>query len=181
MVIGFRPLSFLLAALLAGLAFISAVSAVRTPDLWRRLPRDRTVGVVLALLCLLWCSIQIIPLLEGDMARFRVWIRLMVPAVTVLSFLYVDYLFTRALGGLVLLMVADLVHGAFVVHLPWRPLYAIVCYVVGVAGMFLIGMPWTFRDLLEKTSTSARWRKAAAGVLSFLAVFYAVFGMLGKQ
>ncbi len=178
MAASFTALSFVFAAILAGLAYICGFATVRQPDLWRKLPRERVIGEVIAVISLVWCTVHILPLLEGDMARFRAWVRILAPILAVLSFFFLDYLFTRALGGLVLLLVNDLLHGAFTVHLPARPVFALVSYAFGIAAMFLIGTPWRFRDLLEKCSQSVRWRSWSGGVLAAAALYYAVCGLI---
>ncbi|NOY81955.1 MAG: hypothetical protein GXP31_13240 [Kiritimatiellaeota bacterium] len=178
MSVSFTALSLIFAAILAGLAYVFGIATVRQPDLWRKLPRERVVGEVIAVICLVWCTVHILPLLEGNMVRFRAWVRILAPILAVLSFFFLDYLFTRALGGLILLLINDLLHGAFTVHLPARPVFALVSYTFGIAALFLIGTPWRFRDLLEKCKLSVRWRSWSTGTLAAAALYYAVCGLI---
>lgn len=179
MAVHFAALSFVFAAILAALGYILAFASHRQPDLWRTLPRERILGEIITIVCLVWCTVHVLPMLEGDMARFRIWVRLLAPVLAVLSFFFLDYLFTRALGGLFLLMVNELLHGAFTVHLPARPVFAVVSYILAILAMFLIGTPWRFRDLIEKCRDSMHWRAWCGGTTAFVAVYYAVCGFLG--
>jgi len=179
MAVHFAALSFVFAAILAALGYILGFASHRQPDLWRKLPRERILGEIITVVCLVWCTVHVLPMLEGDMARFRVWVRLLAPVLAVLSFFFLDFLFTRALGGLFLLMVNDLLHGAFTVHLPVRPIFAVVSYALGVLAMFMIGAPWRFRDLLETCGNSVRRRVWCSATATVLAVYYAVCGLLG--
>jgi hypothetical protein len=63
------------------------------------------------------------------------------------------------LGGFLVLSATYLLHGAFAAMVPWRPLYCIVCYLLGLWGMFLIAAPWRFRDLLQAIAQGPRWRR----------------------
>lgn len=171
--------SLLFALLLAALAYVFGFCVVRKPDLWRVLPRERYLGEAVGVLCLAWSAFHVIPMLEGDLARFQVAVKIVVPVAAVLGFLYLDYLFTRALGGLFMLMASHLLHGAFVVHLPARPVYSTVCYAFGVIGMFLVGSPWRFRDLLKKAAESRPWRRGLLAVLGGSAILFAGFALLG--
>ncbi len=175
----FTEMSLILAAILGGLAYLVGVMAPKQPELWKKLPRERILGEVLVVVCLVWSMVHIIPMLEGNLVRLRVWIRVLMPVVAVMAFFYLDYLFTRALGGLLLLLVTEVLHGAFVVHLPLRPVFSVIAYGLGILAMFLIGTPWRFRDLLEQAHASPRWRMRAAAALGTAALFFAVFAFLG--
>ena len=171
--------SLLFALLLAILAYVFGFTVVRKPDLWRLLPRERYVGEVVGVVCLVWSAAHVIPMLEGDLARYRAVVKVVVPVAAVLGFFYLDYLFTRALGGLFMLMASQLLHGAFVVHLPARPAYSVVCYAYGVVGMFLVGSPWRFRDLLKRATDSPRWRRWLLVGLGASSALFVVAAFLG--
>lgn len=171
--------SLLFSLLLAALAYVFGFRVAQKPDLWRALPRERYLGEVVGVLCLVWSAAHVIPMLEGDLARFRLVIKAIVPAVALLGFFYLDYLFTRALGGLFMLMASHLLHGAFVVRLPARPVYSTVCYAFGVIGMFLVGSPWRFRDLLKRATDSRAWRRGLLAVLGGSAILFTGFALLG--
>ena len=134
-------------------------------ELWRIIPRDRTIGTVLGAICLIWSAMNAYPLFEGNAARFRSLLGPAVIGITLLSFFYLDYLFTRALGGIILLSVSWLLHEAFVINIPIRQLFSIICYSLGIASFFLIAAPYRFRDMLEKISKDGRWRTVVSIVI----------------
>ena len=164
-----------LAAILGAGAFLTGHGATRWPDLYRHLPRHRVAGVLLGFLCLVWAGVHICNILEGDLVRLKIVVKIMVPAVTVLCYIFLDYLLARSVAGLALLLVNHLLHEGFAVNVPMRPVFSVLCYLVGIAAMILVCYPWFMRDVLEKSSQSATWRRSWAagfGALEFdLAVF----------
>lgn len=174
-------LSCLLFALLPGAAAVLfGYAAGRDPELWRKLPRERNVGIVLGIACLAWSAWYAVPMLEGGLARYQRVIMLLVPVVAVLSYLYLNYVFTRALGGLMMLAATHMLHAAFVAHLPARGVFSAICYLVAVAGMFALATPWRFRDLLKLGAENVRWRAGLAAGNGILAIALLVFAFLGR-
>src|SRR6056297_1991317 len=82
---------------------IVAWGPVRDPELWKKLPRQRHTGGILALICLIWCAAYALPMFEGAAANFRLFIKLLVPAIAILAYFFLSYIFTRALGGILVL------------------------------------------------------------------------------
>ena len=142
-------------------------------QLWRIIPRERYIGTALGIVCLVWSASHAHGLLEGSAEKFRVFLGPAVILITILSFFLLDYLFTRALGGLVLLLVNWLLHEAFVLNIPFRPLFAIICYLLGFASFFLIATPYRFRDWLEKISINRQWRTASSVVMGIIGCMFA--------
>jgi hypothetical protein len=128
------------------------------PDLWKTLPRERHFGFFIGLACLIWSANLAIPMLEGGLAGLR---RILFPAVivmAVLSSFLLDYLFTRAVGGLLLLTANHLLHMAFAEHAAMRPLFSLVCYAIGITGGIMIATPYRFRNVLQKLHDDSSWR-----------------------
>jgi hypothetical protein len=167
---GLKLSSLILGLVFAGLALVFQVLIHRDPELWKRLPRERVLGGVLALVCLAWASGYVLELLEGSLARF--------PVLAVLSFFAVEFLFTRALGTLFMLMAVHLLDKGFEAALPGRQLYSALCLLVGIVGMVLVGQPWRFRDLLESAASRVTLRRGAVVVCALLALFFAAFPLL---
>ena len=153
---------FALALLVGGAALV--VASARAPELWKRLPRERVVGGALGLMALLWSAWLVEPLLEGGLASLRPWLVPVALVVGIAGAFLLDYVLTRALGGLLLLVVNAIMHLAFVAQAPWRGTVSVVCYALGLAGLFMIGAPYRFRDVLEACCRSprARWALGAA-------------------
>lgn len=125
------------------------------------LPRSRLVGELLGIVCLVWSAYHASLMLEGGLAVYRRFLWLLVPVVAALAYGHLEYLLARSLGGIAILCASSMTHGAFVAHLSYRPVYAFLCYLVGISGLFLIGIPWRFRDLLGAMQRS---RPCRAGV-----------------
>ncbi len=166
----FTIVGSLFGILLIGCAACALTILPSREHLWRTIPRERIVGAVLSVACLAWSAMYAYPLLEGNLEKFRGYLTPLVVVLSILSYFLLDYLFTRAIGGGMLLLTCWLMHEAFVVHAPFRPAFSVVCYVLGVAGMVFIAMPYRFRDLLEKVIRSTSWRFGVSLLLSICGV-----------
>ncbi len=165
--------------ILAFFAGVFAVALKRWPNLWQSLPRERVAGELIAVVCLVWSAWHAILMLEGGLARFHIGIKILVPVTALLVYFYLNFLFARALGGLLLLGLVHLLHWAFVANPPLRPLYSLVCYLYAFVGMILVATPWYFRDVLKKATDDSRWRVMMAGIAGASAVFYLVYAIIG--
>ena len=123
------------------------------------------------MLCLIWAASLAAPLLEGSLEKYRSALPWIVVTLSVSSFLLLDYLFARATGGLILLAVNSLLHGAFVAHVPARPAFSFICYVLGTYALFMLGAPYRFRDLLERMTLKPSWRFGVGAGLLVAGVF----------
>ena len=141
----FLPLTFFLAALLLFLGYSFAFQ----PDKMAVLPRLRWAGVVLGIPCLAWSAWHGCIMLEGGLAKFHTFVWCLVPILTILCALYLDYLFARALGGFLILSSNELIRCAFIYDVPLRGVYSVVCLLLGICGLFLLGAPWHLRDALK--------------------------------
>lgn len=174
----FLPFTLLLVSFLFLLSLLFLQGTSRWPDIWKTLPRQRVAGAILAFLCLLWAANYALPLLEGGAAGFQPVIKILVPLLTILAFFHLNFLFARALGGILVLAMNQLLHLAFVVQLPGRPLFSALCYLVVIAGLVCLVAPWRLRDLLEKTKTSHAWRYGASLTTALIACVFLVL-MIG--
>jgi hypothetical protein len=146
---------------------------------WRRLPRERHAGALLALAVLAGCAWFAQPMLEGDLATWRPLLWLAVPGFAVLGFFFLDFLFARTWSGLVALAAIDLLHLGFVVSAPWRPVFSAVLYLCALAALAGVTVPWRLRDLLEQCSNHRAWRVAATATAGFLTLFFLAYAVLG--
>ena len=169
MIINFSLSSSLAGGTMLFLAVVFASSTRRHPELWKTLPRERIAGTVLALAALAFAAWQSEIMLEGGLLKLRPYIWALVPILTVLSFFYLDFLLTRAVAGVLMLLVPQLLHGAFVAHLPQRPVFSAICYLTAMLGAIMMAAPWRFRDLLELAAAKPGWRKTIAAFCFALA------------
>ncbi len=111
-----------------------------------KLARNRNFGVILAAAALFWC----VPHAEMVVFDFmKKYLLLLAAAGTVLGYFFVDYLFARGLGGLLILGGYSLVHGSFEYSLPGAAAVAVAGWVLGVAGILVSGRPAWFRDVIR--------------------------------
>lgn len=163
-------MAFLSAGVGFGLLLIAAAVGSfyllpRRPELWRSLPRERLAGSVLGLGCLVWSAVLVSPLLEGELGRLRPLLPVIVAVVAVGAFFYLDYLFTRALAGFVLLYSNLLMHQAFMIRAPVRPVLSAICYAGGIVALLLIAYPYLLRDFLQRGSQDRRVARGTAAAL----------------
>ncbi len=140
---------------------------------WERLPRDPWVGGALAALGLAWCIPHARPMLPAGVHGYLLPLAALC---TWLAYMYVDYLFARALGGLMILAAHFFLAESFARHSPAHGLFAIACLAFGTVGIFFCGKPYWLRDLIRRMARSPRWRQATAGLLSAYALLGIVLG-----
>jgi len=135
---------------------------------WESLPRNRNIAVVLVFLCLLWCVPQAKPIVWDWMLP---WLYPLAIAFTILGFFFLDYLFSRAIGGFFILLTYYFVHEAFTFHTPIIALFAIMCWVLAIMGLFFSGKPHLCRDFIRKLAKSSRIRYTAT-------TYFIVYGLM---
>jgi hypothetical protein len=177
---------FRLTAVLAGLTLISGAFAIawllpRQPDAWRKLPRERRYSVVLALWVMLWAAHLAQPLLEGGLTNLRQLLLPLAMALTVLAFFFLDYLFTRAVAGLTILVATWIMEAAFIAQVPARWLLAVVGYVLATIALYLLASPYRFRDWLDACARLPKWRHLSAGLLALAAIVPLVLALLAHH
>ena len=124
------------------------------------LARARLLGAVLALFDLLCCVPHARPI------SFDWLVPLLYPlavAGAVLGYFFLDYLFSRAFGGLLILTAYAVVHGVFEFHTPGAPALTVLAWLFGGLGIAFSGRPCWFRDLARKMAGSRSWRWSGTG------------------
>jgi hypothetical protein len=123
------------------------------------IPRNRIAGGVLAFIALLWCIPHTRPIIWTS------WVPLLYPLAifcTVLAIVYLDNLFSRALGGFMILAAYYFLHGSFTWHSTGVVIFSLLCWGFGIVGIFFSGKPYLMRDLMRKCAASPGWRFATA-------------------
>lgn len=119
------------------------------------LPRNRQLGFALALPALIWCIPHARPIVFDWMLPL-LWP--MAVGGAVLAYFYLDYLFSRAVGGMLILLAYYYVHSAFEYHTVWLPALSVLCHLAGILGIAFSGKPCWMRDLLRAFCRSGRYR-----------------------
>jgi hypothetical protein len=141
----------------------------------KRFPRSSIAGVVLLSLALLWSFWLLATIEMGEFAGFRRPLLIILPIGYVLVLRFVEeFLAVRALGILCLLAAEPLLEAAFFRYETSRLFVTVLAYLLIVAGLFWVTMPYLLRDQINwSTRSNARLRTlhgiAAAYGLTILA------------
>jgi hypothetical protein len=152
------------------------VKSAQVIALAKSFPRSRPWGVVLLTIALVWSLFLIAHM---DMADFFVWrqtLLMILPVAFVLVVIFVpEFLAVRALGSLMLLVAAPVLHAAFLQPHFSRLLLPILAYAWIIGGMFLVGMPYLLRDAIDWASkVEGRWKLAMLAGEVYGAVLFLV-------
>jgi multisubunit Na+/H+ antiporter MnhG subunit len=157
-------LSLHTAGIVAG-AFLVLVGllGLLKPDLAsvvHRFPRSRVAGVIVLTICLMWTFWLLATIQMGEFSAFRRPLLIALPIGYALALRFVDeFLAVRALGILCLLAAEPLLDAAFLRYETSRLLITVFAYVLIVAGLFWVAIPYVLRDQINWSARSVfRWR-----------------------
>ncbi len=123
-------------------------------------PRSRTAGMVLLTIDLVWSFWLVATMEMGEFSNFRRPLMIILPVGYFLVLKFVDeFLAVRALGILCLLAAEPLLDAAFLRPEMSRLLVTVLAYLLIVAGLLWVTMPYLLRDQISwSTRTTAAWR-----------------------
>jgi len=126
----------------------------------QRFPRSHVAGVVLLTICLVWTFWLLATIQMGEFSAFRRPLLIGLPIGYGLALRFVDeFLAVRALGILCLLAAEPLLDAAFLRYESSRLLVTAFAYVLIVAGLFWVAIPYVLRDQINWSARSVfRWR-----------------------
>ena len=126
----------------------------------KRFPRSRLAGIVLLTICLAWTFWLVATIQMGEFSTFRRPLLIALPVGYVLALFFVDeFLAVRALGILCLLAAEPLLDAAFLRYETSRLLVTVFAYLLIIAGLFWVAIPYVLRDQLNWSArNSFRWR-----------------------
>jgi multisubunit Na+/H+ antiporter MnhG subunit len=126
----------------------------------QRFPRSKTAGVILLTACLVWTFWLVATIQMGEFSGFRRPLLIALPIGYVLVLRFVDeFLAVRALGILCLLAAEPLLDAAFLRYETSRLLITVLAYLLIVAGLFWVAIPYVLRDQINWSAQSVfRWR-----------------------
>src|SRR5262245_49131970 len=130
----------------------------------KKFPRSRVAGVVLLTICLAWTFWLVATIQMGEFSSFRRPLLIALPIGYVLALFFVDeFLAVRALGILCLLAAEPLLDAAFLRYETSRLLVTVFAYLLIIAGLFWVAIPYTLRDQLNWIARSPfRWHSLHA-------------------
>ena len=157
-------LSLQTVGIIAG-AFLIVISlpGLLKPDIAgvaQRFPRSRVAGVILLTADLVWSFWLLATMEMGEFSAFRRPLLIALPIGYVLVLRFVDeFLAVRALGILCLLAAEPLLDAAFLRYETSRLLVTVLAYLLIVAGLFWVTIPYLLRDQINWSAHgTARWR-----------------------
>ncbi|HLW34477.1 MAG TPA: hypothetical protein VKS98_02355 [Chthoniobacterales bacterium] len=135
------------------------------------LPRSRVAGVVLLTIVLVWSFWLLATMEMGEFSSFRRPLLIILPIGYLLVMRFVEeFLAVRALGILCLLAAEPLLEAAFFRYETSRLFLTVLAYLMIVAGLFWVTMPYLLRDQINwSTKTTTRWH-----AIHGLAAVYAI-------
>src|SRR4051794_32512934 len=135
----------------------------------KQFPRSRVAGVVLLTICLVWTIWLVATIQMGKFASFRRPLLIALPIGYVLALFFVDeFLAVRALGILCLLVAEPLLDAAFLRYETSRLLVTVFAYLLIIAGLFWVAIPYVLRDQINWIARSVfRWRCLHALILVY--------------
>ena len=131
----------------------------------KKIHREQKVGSVISALALGWSGWQGYTLLGQDFPGIASIIPILVPALIVGVYVLMDYVFTRALGGLMIMLICDLLAQVQGELYGGQILFSMIAYIFAILGMYMIGQPWRFRNLLFKSIETPEYGKKLATVI----------------
>lgn len=158
-------LSLQVAGMIAGIfLLLAAAPGMLKPDLARgvatRFPRSRSLGVALLTADFLWAFWLVATMEMGEFSRFRGPLLIILPIAFFLVIRFVgEFLAVRALGIFCLLAAEPLLDAAFFRYETSRLVLTVFAYLLILAGLFWVMMPYLLREQIDWSARSAsRWR-----------------------
>jgi hypothetical protein len=129
-------------------------------NLAKRLPRSRAAGIILLTIAFIWSFWLLATMEMGEFASFRRPLLFVLPIGYVLVIRFVgEFLAVRALGIVCLLAAEPLLEAAFFRYEPSRLLVTVFAYILVIAGLFWVTMPYLLRDQIDWSArNNLRWR-----------------------
>jgi hypothetical protein len=151
------------------------ISPAASQSAARNLPRSRVAGFVLLTIAFFWSFCLLATMEMGEFSSFRKPLLFILPVGFLLVLRFVDeFLAARALGILFLLGAEPLLDAAFFRNETSRLLVTVFAYILIVAGLFWVTMPYLMRDQINWSArTNGRWRATHVLVLLYGAAILA--------
>ena len=173
----YRVITILLALICLAFGVLYVFVIPQKPSWNAKIPRLRVAGIILGVAALVYCAYAGCEMLPGSK-----WCKLfwgMVPVAAVLLGYYMDYLFARAFGGVLIILANYVIQHAFAYHCAAKPLYAIVALLWGLAGTIFLAWPWTMREFGNKCAANKNIRVTTLAASAISALILTILRFLG--
>ena len=156
--VSLRTAGIVAGALLVLIALPGVLNPTNMQNLARQLPRSRVAGIVLLTIDAVW-SLWLLATMEmGEFQSFRRPLLIALPIGYFLVLRFVDeFLAVRALGILCLLAAEPLLDAAFFRYESSRLVVTVFAYLLIVAGIIWVTMPYLLRDQINWSARN-NWR-----------------------
>src|SRR6266699_3379895 len=138
-----------------GFLILISLPGLLKPDLAnvaQRFPRSRFAGVVLLTICLVWTFWMLATIEMGEFSAFRRPLLIALPIGYVLALRFVEEF-------LAVLAAEPLLDSAFLRYEGSRSFVTVFAYLIIVAGLFWVTIPYLLRDQINWSARSPiRWR-----------------------
>lgn len=134
-----------------------------------RAVRNRVAGVIVGVIALAMCVPQAAAISWDWLADILWWL---VVVLAVSSYIFLDHLLSRAIGGLLVMSAYYLVNYGFAIHLPLGAAGYALALLWGAFGLCISGWPYLLRDILRGCGRKDRWRIFFSVVLWFSGVWW---------
>lgn len=170
----------ILALLFFTAAFITLVTTQRHPEKAGIITRHKVVGGILMIIMFLWLVLAGADMLCLDVSSsLVVGLFCLSPILALVLTNYLDFIVTRALSGLLILLATTIIDQAFFQNIPYRFLPVIVCHIAAICALYLLWVPYRLRDFWQKTATSPMLRRLTSAfmILCGISLIASVFLM----
>lgn len=142
--------AFLFAACILSVAIIFKLASQEKFSFLKKVHREQKIGSLISAIALSWGGIQGYELLGQDFPSIAGVIPILTPILIIGVYFLMDYIFTRALGGIIIMLICELFYRSQDVDMQARFLFSFVGYLFAIVAMYMVGQPWRFRDYLFK-------------------------------
>lgn len=134
-----------------------------------KVPRARIAGTVLGLIDLLWCIPNAMPILPDSLHKYLLPLAILL---AVLAYIALDHLFSRAIGGFMILTAHFYLKESFANPTAGSMIFAVACFAFGTVGIFLSGKPHLTREIIRLSAGKYRF------VFPAFMIFFAVCSLM---
>lgn len=163
------PIALTAALFILSILAVAAIFKLSSQEKYsslKKIHREQKLGSLISAIALSWGGIQGYELLGQDFPSVAGIIPILTPVLIIGVYFLMDYIFTRALGGIIIMLICELFYRSQDVEMPARFLFSLIGYGFAIAAMYMVGQPWRFRDYLFKSAENQQFGSKLAGLVT---------------